>query len=137
MKKIATLSLLALALSLFSFSCKKKKVDKHIPPDVVLKSGGIYTDGDRSINKKDTVVVGITATKTEDDLKTYNVSYYYDNNTTSITFYNYILNSSEVSSYTHDIKIGARNQAGTEKWVFSIVDRDGNITQKTIILTVN
>lgn len=136
MKKLIPFTLLVFCLALLSFSCKKKKVDKHIPPDVSFKSGGIYTDGDKTVNKKDTVVVGITATKTEDDLKSYNVSYYYDGAPSSSTFYNYLLTTAEANSYSHDIKIVARNLAGKEKWVFSIVDRDGNITQKTIMLTV-
>jgi hypothetical protein len=137
MNKSVTFIIPLLALLLFSFSCKKKKADPHVPPDVVFKSGAGYIDGDRTVNKKDTVMVGIVATKTEDDLKSYNVSFYYDGAATSTTFYNYVLSSAEAESYSHDIKIGARNQAGSEKWVFSIVDRDGNITQKTIVLTVN
>lgn len=116
--------------------CKKKKTDAHVPPNVVFKTGGIYTSGDKTLNKKDTITVGITATKTEDDLKSYNVSYYYDATTTSTTLYNYVLTAGEATSYSNDIKIIARNQTGTEKWVFSVVDRDGNITQKTIVLTV-
>lgn len=124
-----------LSLFLISASCKRK-VDKHIPPDVSFKSGGNYVDGDRTVHKKDTILVGITATKTEDDLKSYNVSYYYDGASKGTTFFNYVMTSGEANSYSKDIKIGARDQVGSEKWVFSIVDRDGNITQKTILLTV-
>ncbi|HQQ94131.1 MAG TPA: hypothetical protein PLQ93_06220 [Bacteroidia bacterium] len=126
-----------LVMSLGLMSCKKKKPDPHVPPDVSFKTGGPYTSSDKGLNRSDTILVGIQAKKTEDDLKSYNVSYYFDGNTNSTTFYNYLMNSSEVQAYDHDIKIGTRNQAGTEKWVFSIVDRDGNITQKTIVLTVN
>ena len=125
-----------LVVTITLISCKKKKVDPHVPPDVVFKTGGIYTSGDRTVNKKDTITVGITATKTEDDLKSYNVSYAYDGNATSTTFYNYLLTTDEATGYDHDVQIVARNQAGTERWIFSIVDRDGNLTQKTIILTV-
>ena len=59
-----------------------------------------------------------------------------DGASTTTTFYNYYLVASEYTSYSKDIDIYARHQAGSEKWVFSIVDRDGNITQKSIILTV-
>ena len=117
-------------------SCKKKKSDPHVPPNVSFKTGGNYTSGDKTVNRNDSVLVGIIATKTEDDLKSYNVSYYYDGATSSTTFYNYLLSASEINSYDHDIKIMTRNQAGSEKWVFSVVDRDGNITQKTILLSV-
>ena len=136
MKKFTVLLVLLCSAMLLSISCKKKKADPHVPPDVVLKSGGAYTDADKTVNRKDTILVGITATKTEDNLKSYNVSYYYDGATVSTTFYNYLLTADEANSYSKDIKIGTRDQAGSEKWVFSIVDRDGNITQKTIVLTV-
>jgi hypothetical protein len=136
MKKIKHISVAILLLVILVTSCKKKKTDPHVPPTVELKTGGIYTSGDRTLNKKDTITVGITATKTEDDLKSYNVSYLFDGNTTSTTFFNYVMTTAEVNSYSYDIKIVCRNQAGTEKWVFSVVDRDGNITQKTIVLTV-
>jgi hypothetical protein len=136
MKKITHVSVVILLLVILVTSCKKKKTDPHVPPTVEFKTGGIYTSGDRTLNKKDTITVGITATKTEDDLKSYNVSYLYDGNTTSTTFFNYVMTTAEVNSYSYDIKIICRNQAGTEKWVFSVVDRDGNITQKTIVLTV-
>ncbi len=136
MKKLTLISLTILFL-IAALSCKKKKKDAHVPPDVVFKTGGIYTSGDRTLNKKDTITVGIIATKTEDDLKSYNVSYAYDGNATSTTFYNYVLSSGEANGYSHDVQIIARNQAGSEKWIFSIVDRDGNLTQKTINLTVH
>lgn len=125
-----------LVITITLISCKKKKVDPHVPPDVIFKTGGIYTSSDRTLNRKDTITVGITATKTEDDLKSYNVSYAYDSGATTTTFYNYLLTTDEATGYSHDIQIIARNQVGTERWVFSIVDRDGNLTQKTIILTV-
>lgn len=136
MKNIASIALI-MALGIVTItSCKKKKVDPHVPPDVVLKNGSIYTSSDKTLNKKDTIIVGIIATKTEDDLKSYNVSYSYDGNTTGTTFYNYVLTTNEATSYSSDIKIGCRNQTGTEKWTFTIVDRDGNLVQKTIVLTV-
>lgn len=127
---------LAILLSLAFYTCKKKKADPHIPPDVVLKTGANFITGDVTLSKQDTVWVGITATKTEDNLKSYNVSYAYDGATTTTTFFNYLMTANEYESYSKDIQIVTRNQNGSEKWVFSIVDRDGNITQKTILITV-
>ncbi len=134
MKAINYFTLIALVALVF-VSCKKEE-DAHIPPAVSFKTGAGYTSGDATVGLQDTLLVGITATKTEDDLKSYNVSYAYDGATTTTTFYNYLMNESEYTSYSHDVEIVTRNQAGTEKWVFSIVDRDGNITQNTITLTV-
>lgn len=132
MKKYIIITLVVLA----AVSCKKGKADPHVPPNVELVSGSKFITGDCTLAKKDTVWVGIRAHKTEDDLKSYNVSYAYDGATTTNTFFNYLLVASEYDNYAKDIQIITRNQAGTEKWVFSIVDRDGNITQKTINITV-
>jgi hypothetical protein len=134
MKTLTTL--LIIASSIFMFNCKKAKADPHVPPDVSYKTGGKYISDNCTLPKQDTVMVGITATKTEDNLKSYNVSYAYDGAGTTTTFFNYYLAESEYNSYSKDVTIITRNQAGSEKWVFSIVDRDGNITQKTIVITV-
>lgn len=116
-------------------SCKKKK-DAHVPPSVSFKTGGNYTSGDKTINKGDSVLVGISATKTEDDLRSFNISVAYDGASGTTTFYQYYLNSSEYGGYSKDTWIKSRNQTGSERWVFSILDKDGNITQKSLTLTV-
>ena len=123
------------AIIVATASCKKNK-DAHVPPDVVFKTGTGYTSTDVTLTTNDTILVGIVATKTEDDLKSYNVSYAYDGSTTTTTFYNYYMTSNEYTSYSHDVQIITRSVPGSEKWSFSIVDRDGNITQKSITLTV-
>ncbi|WP_317897010.1 hypothetical protein [Aurantibacillus circumpalustris] len=136
MKNQITITLLCLGLVLLNFSCKKSE-DERVKPNVEFKTGGSYTSGDKTLNKKEKITVGIKATKTEDELKTFNVSYTFDGAGSPTTFYNYELVKSEYDSFSKDIDITARDQAGTENWIFSITDRDGNITQKTIVLTVN
>ena len=123
-------------LSTVIFSSCKKKVDAHIPPDVSFKTASGYLSKDSICSLQDTLKVGLVATKTEDDLKSFNVSVAYDGSVSTNTFYNYLMNDTEYTSYSKDIQIVTRNQPGSEKWIFSIVDRDGNITQKEINLTV-
>ncbi len=135
MKKLIPFLLITIPLVL-GYSCKKKKVDQHIPPDVSFKTAAKFITGDCTLPKQDTVWVGIIATKTEDDLKSYNVSYAYDGASTSTTFFNYYMVAAEYGGYSKDVQIITRNQNGTEKWFFTIVDRDGNITQKIINITV-
>lgn len=128
--------IIIILLVLSAISCKKGKADPHIPPDVELRSGTKFITSDCTLGKQDSVWVGISAHKTEDDLKSYNVSYAYDGVSTTTTFFNELLKSTEYYNYAKDVMIVTRNVAGTERWVFSIVDRDGNITQKTINITV-
>lgn len=117
-------------------SCKKEEVDPHVPPALEFKTGAGYTSADATVGMQDTLVIGITASITEDELMSFNVSYDYDASGSTTTFYNYALSASETQSYSHDTQIVTRNQAGTEEWIFTIVDRDGNITSKSITLTV-
>lgn len=122
-----------LALIALSTSCEK---DAHVPPKVVFKTGVDYTSADKIVAKNTAVKVGITADKVEDDLKTLNVSYAYDGATTTTTKQNFDIPSANVSHFEQDVTITTRNQAGTEKWTFTVTDKDGNITPLTVTLTV-
>lgn len=119
-----------------TFSACKKNKDAHIPPKVEFKTSTGYTFTSGSATLQDTLLVGITATKTEDDLKSLNASVAYDGASSTTTKYNYYTTATEYTGFSKDIQIITRNQAGTERWIFSVVDRDGNITQKEFTLTV-
>lgn len=135
MKANNVLFSLTVALVFVTSSCKKEK-DAHIPPDVALKTTTGYTWQDGIAGLQDTLTVGITVTKTEDDLKSLNLSYSYDGSSTKTTFYNYAVTDNEKEGFSKDVDIITRNQAGMEKWIITVVDRDGNITQKAFTLTV-
>ena len=139
MKKIISLSFIALVL--MTTSCKKKtaaeaNVDPRIPPDMVFKTGTIYTSANIMATRLDTLLIGVVVTKTEDNLTSFNASVAYDGSSTTTSFFNHHLSSNEYSGYTVDIPYYTRNQAGTEVLAFTIVDRDGNITTKSITITV-
>ena len=134
MKSIKAL-LIILSLSIFSISCEKEK-DAHVPPNVSLKTGTGYTSADTDVAQATQVTVGFVADKTEDELKTFNVSYAFDNAATTTTDTTITLTSAEEDHYEKDYTFTTRNQAGTEKWIFTITDRDGNIAQKQVVLTV-
>lgn len=128
---------LFLLVAIFSLAAScKKNTDAHIPPDLSFKTGGNYTSGDRTITAGDSILVGVVITKKEDDLRTLNISYAYDGAASSTTSINYVMTSAEYGGYDHDFWITTRNQAGTEKWTFTVTDRDGNLAQKSITLTV-
>lgn len=131
-------SLLVLTtLSVFVSSCKKDEdEDERNPPAVSFKTDAGYTFADDTVGQGDTIKVGIVATKTEDELNTFNVSYNYDGASTSTTYYNYSLSAAEYDGYSKDTTFVTRSVAGTEKWSFTITDRDGNITTKSFTLTV-
>ena len=116
-----------------AISCDK---EPEIPPTLELKTGAGYTSQDANITKDSTLTVGIVCTKTEDDLKTYNVSVAYDGAATTTSIQNYTIPAAEKSLYEKDVTFAVRDQAGTEKYYFTITDVDGNIVQKILTFTV-
>ena len=110
--------------------------EPEIPPTLELKTGTVYTSQDAIVAKDSTITVGIIATKTEDDLKTYNVSVSYDGATSTSTIENFTISSGEKALYNKDVTFTVRNQTGIEKYFFTITDVDGNIVQKILIFTV-
>lgn len=132
-KTISTLFAVILALTIAVTSCKK---DEHVQPDVSFKTGAGYTSADATVGQGDTLLVGIIGDKTEDELKTLNVSVGYDGGSTA-TEDNFTLTGSEEEHFEKDYQIITRSQAGTENWVFTVTDRDGNIRSVDLTLTVN
>jgi len=131
--KFNTTVFIALFAALIFAGCEK---DKHIPPNIALKTGTGYTSADASVGKNVAVKVGITADKVEDDMVRYNVSYAFDGATTTTTSQEFTLTGTDQQHYDKDVTFNTRNQAGSEKWLFTITDKDGNIAQKVIVLTV-
>ncbi|HUQ96099.1 MAG TPA: hypothetical protein VM010_00435 [Chitinophagaceae bacterium] len=123
----------ALCFSMLLGSCEK---DAHVPPNVSLKTGTGYTSADATVSKGASIMIGFTADKTEDELKTFNISKALDNAATTETVETFTLTGGEEDHYEKDYMFTTRNQAGTEKWIFTITDRDGNIAQKQVVLTV-
>jgi hypothetical protein len=134
MKSKIVLSTIVLISLLIYSSCKK---DEHIPPAISFKTGGNYTSADATLAKGASVTVGITGVKKEDDMKTYNISYAYDGATTTTTKETFSITGSDQVHYDKDYTFTVRSTAGIEKWYFTITDRDGNIAQLTLTLTVN
>ncbi len=125
--------IVVMALAFVLDSCEK---DKHIPPDISFKTGAGYTSGDATVGQNETIQVGIIGEKKEDDMISYNVSYAYDGASTTTTLQTFTIMGSEQQHYDKDITFTTRPQAGSEKWIFTITDKDGNIAQKQLTLTV-
>ncbi len=134
LKKISTAVILLLII-LCNGSCEK---DKGILPYISFKTGAGYTSADASIAKNTAFMVGITAAKSEgnDILKTFTASVVYDASTTSITAYSETLTAAQGDNYAKDLVLTTRNQAGIEKWTFTITNKDGLVNSVTLTITV-
>ena len=107
-------------------------------PNIAFKTGAGYTSSDATVGKQDTLLVGITASKAEkeDVLKKFNESVSYDG-ASSTSVYSEDLSGAQGDNYSKDLQIITRNQAGSEKYFFTVTNRDGIIGQVSLTLTVN
>lgn len=123
--------LVLIATLTFSSSCKKEK-DKMIPPVLTFKTGPGYTAADATVGMNDTLLVGVNGNKSEekDLLQRFVVTQQYDANSAT-TIYTESFNN---DTYSKDLNIITRNVAGTEKYTYTIINRDG--LTKTLILTL-
>lgn len=115
-------------------SCEK---DKMVPPTIDFLSTSGYTSADGHIALNTSFKIGVDAKRTEaeDDLKTFVVTKTYDGGTET-TIDNVTLTSAQAGEFTKDYPLTTRNTAGTEKYSFTVTNRDGLITTKTITITV-
>ena len=133
MKKIFSLLTVMTTIAILS-SCEK---DEGKLPNIAFKTGGSYTSVDKTVGKNETITIGITASKSEDKdvLKTFDASRSYDGGTLT-SFTNESLSGSQGDNYSKDLQITTRNQAGAEKYTFTVVNRDGLKNSVSLTLTV-
>ncbi|MEO6038626.1 MAG: hypothetical protein ABIQ93_09435 [Saprospiraceae bacterium] len=136
MKKYLFFLLPALALAIVSTlaSCEK---DEGKLPNIAFKTGATYTSADMTVSKNEPILVGIEASKAEDKdvLKTFNESVSFDG-AAATTLENTALSGSDGDKYSTEVLIVTRNQAGTEKYSFTVTNRDGLTNTVSLTLTV-
>ena len=125
---------LVLAFGIISFSCKK---DEMIPPTIDFTTGSGYASADSHIAQDTDFKIGVTAKRTEDkdDLKTFVVTVSYDGGAET-TIDNVTIPAAQAGEFTKDYDLTTRNIAGSEKYSFTVTNRDGLITTKTITIAV-
>lgn len=108
-----------------------------IPPTLDFISGAGYTTTDAHVALNTAFKIGVDAKRTEkdDDLKTFIVTRSYDGGT-EVTIDNVVIVAAQAAEFTKDYNLTTRNQAGTEKYTFTVTNRDGLITTKSITITV-
>jgi len=132
--QLKTFSPLILLMAISFLSCKK---DKMIPPTIDFKTGTGYISTDSHVALNTDFMIGVDAKRTEaeDDLKTFVVTRSYDGGTDS-TLESLTLSQAEAGEFQKDYGFTTRNTAGTEKYSFTVTNRDGLITTESITITV-
>ena len=129
-----TVAGLLLLTTVTLFSCEK---DEHVPPELTFKNAAGYTSTDATVGTSQAVLFGVDVTKTEDELSTFDVSVSVNGAAaTPVSGYPETITGSEEDGFSRDIPVTTGSAAGTEKYTFTVSDRDGNITQESITLTV-
>lgn len=131
MKKPILLSAIC-AIVLMAASCKKE-TDPRVHPSLTFKTGSGYVAVNDTVAQQDTLKIGAVIDKTEDPLISLNITRTYDTDP-SVSLQDVSLAGNE--HFEYDFQLITRAQAGLERYTFSVLDRDGNITTKTIALTV-
>jgi hypothetical protein len=128
--------ILPLILIMFIAGCEDEEDENETPAVIEFKTGEQYISEDASVSKGAVITVGIVADKGENNFKRYNVSVAYDNAVTTKTVQEFRISDDENVHYEKDVTISVRNQAGKEKFYFTISDTEGNLVQKAVTLAV-
>jgi len=135
MKK--SFSVAAIAVVMFAAlvnlsSCEK---DEGKLPNIAFKTGSSYTSADATVTSGDPFLVGINASKSEDEdvLKTFNVSRS-DDGAAAVDVETTTLTGSQGDSYSRDLTYVAPAAGHTAKYSFTVTNRDGLVN--TVSLTV-
>ncbi len=129
-------SFLTIFLSVIIFSSCKK--DEGKIPLISFKTTAGYTSSDVTVAKGTLITMGINASKAEDKdfLKTFDCSQVLDGGA-PISIVSEPLSGSTGNTYSKDVQITTRNVAGTEKYIFTVVNKDGLKNSVSLTLTVN
>jgi len=130
MKKITSLLGLLLVGSMAVLSsCNKDEAN----PTLDITSGGSITSSTATLGQDVSFSVGLTATGPDSKLKKFTVKRTDVNNTTSTPLDTAI--NSDNFTYTYNGKTG--QVSGTESYVFTITDDNGNTASKTVTITIS
>ncbi len=129
--------ILTTAILLLLTAVNSCTIDPGNLPNISFKTGGKYITSNTTIKQGDTVLIGINASKAEDVdvLKKFDISRSYDGALES-SVYNTDLIGLSGDQYAYDYYAIARKQAGTEKYTFTVINRDGLKNSVSLQLTV-
>lgn len=133
MRKIALFLMLATAASVFT-ACNKEEEPTDKAPTIAFKGGAGYTSADATLPAGSTTTVGILATANANSnakLVRFKVTRTF-NNVPEVVLDSTLAN---LSTFTMDGTIEVRREAGSERWTFEIVDKDGQSASVSLSIT--
>lgn len=134
---MTTMALLG-AVLLCTSACKKEEEGEEEAPNINFVTATGYTSANATVAGGTEVKIGIIAAKKEekDPLVKFNISKSVDGGANS-TVYSQDLSGDDGSNFTYDFITTVGTTSGqTEKYTFTVTNRDGLNGQKTLTLTV-
>ncbi len=124
-------------LAVVSFTACKKEEDEGKLPNIAFVSGAGLVSSDITLKQDTTVAIGILASKAEaaDILKSFDASKSLDGGA-STSFQSETLSGSSNDTCARTVMVTTRTQAGTEKYTFTVVNRDGLKNSVSLTITV-
>ncbi len=139
MKKLHLFALFLLCASVTILSsCKKEEEDEGLLPNISFKSGGNYVSSSQTIEGDSTIVIGINASKAEpqDVLKKFNITKSV-NGATGTSIYSADLSGAQGDAYNYDLSTTLGTTSGdTEKYTFTVTNRDGLVNALNLTITI-
>lgn len=124
-----------IACSFCFVSCEK---DEGKLPNINFIPGGNYTYTSSSLSQGTSFTIGINASKSEDKdvLKKFNISRS-TNGAAAVSVFDKDLSGGEGDSYTYDFTGVTDSVPGqTDKYTFTVTNRDGLVNQVNLTLTI-
>jgi len=116
-------------------SCEK---DEGKLPNISFKTGGIYLSADATLSGASAILIGINASKSEEEdvLKKFNISKSV-NGGTATTVHTQDLTGSEGDNFSFDfIETVGTTSGETDKYTFTVTNRDGLTNQVSLTVTI-
>ena len=126
------LAIVILSCLFLTTGCTKDQSEIGNSANITFRTDSGYTWRDDSVPLADTLHIGVTATKGSQNLRSLFVYVNYDNGP-AIRQDSVHVNS---NPFNFEKMLVTRNQAGKEKWTFSVRENNGDNTQRSLTFTV-
>lgn len=137
--QLATLIIMICSITFLS-SCNKE--DEMMPPTISFKTGAGYTSADANVTAGGAFMIGIDAAKADSEKESEDVLTHFNitksvNGETGVSVYDIDVPAANEDDYSYDFNGTAGTTVGdTEKYTFTITNRDGLTGQIDLTITV-
>ena len=121
-----------LVLASFTACEKKDPAKPAVNPTIQFRTGEGYTHTNETVNPGDEVLIGVLIERGTDAMHHFKVTVSYDGGTPQVTD----SLPMGIDSFEFDKLVITRQQAGTERWSFNVVENDGDVIRRALTFTV-